>query len=79
VVIEFIGYPGDGPPLDRVPGVLGLAQSADPRPGAAAVRADARSSDAVLRHLLAAGDAVHILGLRQAPDCGGRPGPEDLR
>jgi ABC-2 type transport system ATP-binding protein len=61
VLIEVAGYPDGGPDPGGLPGVLS-AQADDDH---WLVRAAPQESGAVLRALLAAGDAVHVLELRK--------------
>jgi ABC-2 type transport system ATP-binding protein len=61
VLIEVAGYPDGGPDPGGLPGVLSARADGD----LWLVRAASEESGAVLRALLAAGDAVHVLEVRK--------------
>lgn len=78
VLIEFTGSPPEVAGLRALPGVLAVDQAprddggAGGDPGITRVRVAPGVSDAVLRHLLTGGGAVHIHGVR--PEMPGEPG-----
>jgi energy-coupling factor transporter ATP-binding protein EcfA2 len=72
LVMEIEGYAGDPVVLTGWPGVLAAHQTMD-QPGGVRLRVRAGASDDVLRHVLAAGPAVHVRSVRPEPGTGVRP------